>query len=102
MMREFEVRETRNGRFHLSNFGVRCGGTDRNESFIFVVRDRHGNEVARSSPTTARELSIAERGTRDYDANRYHLTDFFKMDAGPVPHSALARRLQWTFRRRKT
>ena len=42
MMREFEVRETRNGWFHLTNFGVECGGTDRNESFIFVVRDRRG------------------------------------------------------------
>ena len=104
MIREFEVKETRNGRFHLTNFGVKCGGTDRNESFIFVVRDRHGYEVARSLPTTTRQLSIAERGTRDYDANRYHLTDFFKIDVrrGPVPHSALARRLQWTFRRKKT
>ena len=104
MVREFEVREAQSGRFHLRGFGVRCGGTDRNESFIFVVRDQHGCKVARSLPTTARQLSIAERGTQDYDTNNYHLTDFFKMDASgdPVPHSALARRLKWTFRRRKT
>lgn len=100
MVREFEVRETQNGRFHLSGFGVGCGGADRNESFIFVVRDRHGCEVARSLPTTARQLSITERGTQDYDADNYHLTDFFSR--GPVPHAALARRLQWTFPRRKT
>ena len=98
MMREFEVRETPTGRFHLTDFGVECGGTSRDESFIFVVRDQHGCEVAHSLPATARQLSIAERGTRDYDANRFHQTDFFKKDAGgvPVPHSAIARRAQWT------
>ncbi len=96
--REFEVRETSTGRFHLAGFGAEYGGSDRDESFIFVVRDRHGCEVARSLPCTARQLSIAERGRRDYDANRFHQSDFFKRDAGggPIPHSAIARRARWT------
>ena len=104
VVREFEVRETSAGRFHLNRFGVKCGGPDRDESFIFIVRDGDDGEVARSLPTTARKLSIAGRGRRDYDANRLHQTDFFKRDAGghPIPHSAIARRCQWTFRPRKT
>ena len=56
VVREFEVVETLTGRFHLAGFGVNCGGTDRNESFVFVVRDRYGREVARCFPTTARQL----------------------------------------------
>ena len=102
VVREFEVRETSTGRFHLVGFGAEYGGTDRDESFIFVVRDRQGCEVARSLPYTARQLSIAERGRRDYDADRFHQSDFFKRDAGggPIAHSAIARRARWTFRPR--
>lgn len=100
VVREFEVVETSTGRFHLAGFGVNCGGTDRNESFVFVVRDRYGREMARSLPATARQLLIAERGRREYDANRFHQTDFFKRaaDGRPVPDSAVARRCRWTFR----
>lgn len=100
VVREFEVMETSTGRFHLAGFGVDCGGTDRNESFVFVVRDGYGREVARSLPTTARQLLIAERGRRDYDANRFRQTDFFKRATGgrPVPDSAIAGRCRWTFR----
>lgn len=100
VVRTFEVRETSTGRFHLTGFGVKCGGADRNGSFVFVVRDRDGREVARSLPTTARQLSIAERGRRNYDANRLRQRDFFKRaaDGRPVPDSAVARRCRWTFR----
>lgn len=104
IVRVFEVKETSAGRFHLSGFGVKCGGTDRNDSFVFVVRDRYGREVARSLKVTCRQLLIAERSRGDYDANRFSRTDFFKRDAGgrPIPYATIARRCRWTFRRRKT
>ena len=102
--REFEIRENPAGRFHLTRFGVNYGGTDRNERFVIVVRDRHGNEIARSLPTTARQLSIAERGRQDYDANCFHQTDFFAWDDDAqraVPRSAIARRARWIRDRRE-
>ena len=99
-MRSFDIRENAAGRFHLERFGVRCGGIDRDEVFFFVVRRSDGEEIARSSPTTARDLGIAERGRKDYDLDLFHRTDFFVARGAlpPIPGSAIARRATWEYR----
>jgi hypothetical protein len=99
-MTEFPIRETENKRFHLNEFGRAVGGKERDKQFVFVVKDRRTNEIARSEPVTAAELRIAERGRGDYDNNKFHQKDFFKRDdetGTPQPHSAIARRVPWAW-----
>jgi len=92
-----EIRETANGRFHLSGFGVAIGGPNRDVPFTFHVLDAQGELIAESAASTATELGIAERGRGDYDRNQFRQTDFFvARDGGaPQPCSAIARRVRW-------
>ena len=96
MPREFVVKETSSGRFHLAGFGVTCGGMDRATPFVLVVQDQRGREIGRSHPTTAQELGIAERGRGDYDLDKFHRTDFLKVVGGRLVPSAQARRAAWS------
>ncbi|NOJ90185.1 hypothetical protein HNV26_31965 [Myxococcus xanthus] len=94
------IRETGTGRFHLSQMGKTIGGSERDVPFRFQVVDASGGVIAESSEETARGLGIAERGRRDYDADKYHQTDFMKWECGQglVPFQALARRVRhWAY-----
>jgi hypothetical protein len=94
------VRETDTGRFHLAQFGQSIGGPNRDKPFRFEVFSADGELLAQSGKVTAKELGIAERGRGDYDADRYHQTDFLIWEEGErlVPHRAPAKRVpKWIF-----
>ena len=91
------VRETRTGRFHLSNFGVTTGGSDRTQPFIIIVQDARGHVIAESDVVTAASLGIADRGREDYDCDKFRQRDFFVRDPHNTvkPASPIARRVPW-------
>jgi hypothetical protein len=94
--RLFEIRETTNGRFHISKFGADIGGSKRDIPLRFVVISKNGTILLESESCTAKELKIAENSRVDYNNNLYHYTDVVSWNSGNLQaETPLGKRIPW-------
>jgi hypothetical protein len=94
--RLFEIRETTNGRFHISKFGADIAGSKRDLPVRFTVVSINGTVLLESENCTAKQLKIAERSRVDYDNNHYHYTDIVSWNSGNLrAETPLGKRIPW-------
>ncbi len=93
-----EVKESKNGTFNLSGFGVKYSGENGDGQFSIRVLDRQGNLLAESEVTSASRLNIGSSG-RDYLANRYSQSNLMlRSTSGKLEvNSSVAKKLVWEF-----
>jgi len=89
----FTIRQNENGNAHFDGFGIDVGGINRDVEIVFIVIDDAGKIIAKSAKAyTAKDLNIATNGRKDYDANKYHISHFFK---NGLPSASLAKTIEW-------
>lgn len=94
----FKIYENENGNIHLSDFGIKIGGANRENPFVIKVFDRRGKEIATSEIVTAKILGIAEGGKIDYNKNKYRQSHFFReTGSGFKAASPIAKRITWQY-----